>query len=334
MDHFALNTDLNLPIREMEDLGSLRRAIRNLVSKNGGDAAQVARCELIGTELGSNMLRHANEGYMLLQSFAGVAGSGLELLAVDRGPGVAAHPTAAPGLGVGLASVQRLSDQLDLYSLPQRGTVVLSRCYFRKPEQALRFEVGALRLPLFAEQPCGDAWSVRFDRERLHLVLADGLGHGPAAAEAADAAVACFQQSDCEPQSYFTLAHERLRATRGAAVTLARIDLGRNQLSVTGVGNVEGRLWHGGHTQGLSGRAGTIGVNPRLPTLRTSTADWAHDAVLILHSDGLRGHFDPSTLPGLMQRDPALIAATLHREQARGRDDVSVVVVRNAAAGG
>jgi len=58
------------------------------------------------------------------------------------------------------------------------------------------------------------------------------------------------------------------------------------------------------------------------------TYPWSSDAFLALYSDGLVTHLDPERYPGLLKRHPDLIAATLYRDYARNRDDVTVVVAR------
>jgi len=60
---------------------------------------------------------------------------------------------------------------------------------------------------------------------------------------------------------------------------------------------------------------------------------WPAGALLIMHSDGLGTHWDLATYPGLAARHPGLIAAVLYRDYDRGRDDVSVVVIRNRGTG-
>jgi hypothetical protein len=50
-----------------------------------------------------------------------------------------------------------------------------------------------------------------------------------------------------------------------------------------------------------------------------------------MHSDGLISHWSLDAYPGLRLRQPALVAAVLYRDFQRGRDDVTVVVGRNAA---
>jgi hypothetical protein len=44
----------------------------------------------------------------------------------------------------------------------------------------------------------------------------------------------------------------------------------------------------------------------------------------------LVSHIQPERYPGLLKHHPDLIAATLYRDFARGRDDVTVVVARNS----
>ena len=54
-------------------------------------------------------------------------------------------------------------------------------------------------------------------------------------------------------------------------------------------------------------------------------------ALYIAHSDGLAARWDLGAYPGLESRHPALIAAVLFRDYERGRDDATVVAVRNPA---
>jgi hypothetical protein len=54
--------------------------------------------------------------------------------------------------------------------------------------------------------------------------------------------------------------------------------------------------------------------------------------LLIMHSDGLRSHWKLETYPGLLDRNPLLIAGVLYRDLFKGHDDATVVVARTAAA--
>jgi len=53
--------------------------------------------------------------------------------------------------------------------------------------------------------------------------------------------------------------------------------------------------------------------------------------MLVMHSDGLASHWSFEPYRGLRQRHPAIVAAVLYRDFSRQRDDVTVVVGREAA---
>ena len=74
--------------------------------------------------------------------------------------------------------------------------------------------VGAVCLPLPSEHECGDAWAVAGESEQLLVMVADGLGHGPEAARASQAAVAIVHPSAVfAPTPLLQLAHGALRGT-------------------------------------------------------------------------------------------------------------------------
>lgn len=64
------------------------------------------------------------------------------------------------------------------------------------------------------------------------------------------------------------------------------------------------------------------------------TYPWSPDAVVVLHSDGLRTRWRLDAYPGLARRHPSLIAGVLYRDFARRRDDVTVLVVAAAPPSG
>lgn len=73
--------------------------------------------------------------------------------------------------------------------------------------------------------------------------VVDGLGHGPAAAEAALRAVDVVTRASSEPvEVLIQLCHRVLVGTRGVAMTLARIDFAANTLAWAGIGNVTANL--------------------------------------------------------------------------------------------
>jgi anti-sigma regulatory factor (Ser/Thr protein kinase) len=355
MDPVDHQTDRH-EIRDPEDVGSLRRAIRRLAGGMGIGATESARIELAATELATNILVHAGApGYVLVQMATEADGPGIEVVAVDRGPGISEVDKAlgrAPtplgdervasgmarrgGLGCGLASVERLASEFDLYSLAGWGTAVLARFRFAG-RAAQDLHCGGIAVPLLAGTASGDAWAFKYETSGAAVLLADGLGHGVEAARAAAPAVTLFHAhaDRADLEQYLHRVHEALRATRGAAVSVCRIDSHENTVFFAGIGNVEGRLYLGGTTAGLAPRNGTMGLGLYAPKIQVREYKWAPGARLLLHSDGIRTHFDFGLHRALPRKDPVLVAAVLHRDLTRERDDATLVTItdmRMAAA--
>ena len=110
----------------------------------------------------------------------------------------------------------------------------------------------------------GDGWSFQADGDRASVIVADGLGHGPVAAEASDAALAVFAlRPAAGPEQLLTVAHEALRSTRGAAVAVAVLDAEAGTLVFCGAGNIAGRLISGIADRSLLSQHGTVGLQIR-----------------------------------------------------------------------
>jgi serine/threonine protein phosphatase PrpC len=165
----------------------------------------------------------------------------------------------------------------------------------------------------------------------LLVVLADGLGHGPGAAAASSRAVAAVVESpEAEPAALVELVHQRLRGTRGAAVTVARLRAATpdrpGELVVAGVGNVAAAVAspEGQVRRTLIGH-GTAGLAVRRPP-KTTTAVPA-GSVVILHTDGLTSAWNLLGRTEVLRSAPVIIAAALLRDFERGNDDTGIVVV-------
>ena len=83
------------------------------------------------SELARNILKYAGAGEIRLRKVEGRSGGGIEIKAVDRGPGIedleAAmrdHFSSGGTLGLGLPGVRRLMDDFSLESTPGEGTCV------------------------------------------------------------------------------------------------------------------------------------------------------------------------------------------------------------------
>ena len=159
------------------------------------------------------------------------------------------------------------------------------------------------------------------------VVMADGLGHGVKAYEAAVAAVKTFTGNEgIRPVAYLSRAHDALRATRGAAVAIANIEVNAASVTFAGVGNIAGVIVRAdGRQHGLVSNNGTAGAE--MPSVREFRYDWHSGETLVMHTDGIRTRWNLADRAALARSHPAVIAAVLHRDFRRGRDDATVVVM-------
>ena len=94
------------------------------------------------------------------------------------------------------------------------------------------------------------------------------------------------------------------------------------------MGNISGTILPPGGAHGVSmvSHNGTVGHELR--KVQEFVYAWPDDALVVLHSDGLTAHWRLDQYPGLTPCHPALIAGILYRDFKRGRDDVTVLAVR------
>ncbi|MFI8231760.1 SpoIIE family protein phosphatase [Streptomyces sp. NPDC085900] len=313
-------------------MGALRRSVARLAAAQ--PALRAGAAELVATELGTNLLRHAHPGgYVLLRK----AGDGIELLSVDHGPGMTgvAPPVTGPsapvpggGLNAGLNVVRRHATEFDWYAT-RRGTVVYARLGPADAGAGGGCWFGGVDVPLGGSGESGDAWTVVPGRPPAVLVV-DGLGHGPAAAVASRAAVGAFEEGPVTDLDRFVRrAHEAMRATRGGVLGACLIDAERGEFSYAAVGNITGRVFTGARSVPLLDRPGTLGTHLPVPSTRVQRCAWEPGSMLVLVSDGIRSGWSLEDHPRLAQRHPSVVAAVVHRDYARPSDDATVVVVRD-----
>ena len=321
------------PIGDASRVGEVRRHAAELAGECGLDDVEAGRLALVVTELATNLLKHAKDGRLWMAMRP--QRREVEVIAVDHGPGI--HDIArslgdgystAGSPGTGLGAVRRLADHFDLHSSVPGGTVVVARVRAAgAAEKAASTCVGAVSLCAPGERVCGDGWAFALDGERSALMVADGLGHGPDAAEAAAAALDSFAQDPLgSPGVVMERAHQALRGTRGAAVLVAQASTTADAVRSAGAGNVLARLVSGVSDRTILCQHGTAGVAMRTP--QETTTPWPAHAMLVMFSDGIETRWKPEALVPLLGRDPTLAAAVLMRDHSRGRDDATVAVLR------
>ncbi|HYO51541.1 ATP-binding SpoIIE family protein phosphatase [Archangium sp.] len=328
-----------IPVTESSQAGHARRTAAALAARLGFNEEDQGKVALVVSEAAKNLVAHAREGLILLRALHQGSQVGLEMLALDKGPGMAdvdrclrdGYSTAGTG-GSGLGAMRRMSALFDVYSVPGVGTAVLAWLWAGKPPPRSGMELGVVCVPMAGEEVCGDSWAVDGKAGRFLFLVADGLGHGPEAARASRAAVVSFlEQGSGDPVELLRGGHQELRSTRGAAVALAALTQDRSQLHYAGVGNISASVVSPGDTQRLVSMNGTLGH--QAPRMQQFSYPWKAGATLVMCSDGLATQWRLDAYPGLLTRHPGLVAGVLYRDFARGRDDATVLVAREVPTG-
>ena len=173
----------------------------------------------------------------------------------------------------------------------------------------------------------GDAWTVQWHGGICRIAVIDGLGHGPAAAAAAQRATDVLKAHPAlAPGEAVHACHAALQRTRGAVMSLVGIDLDAGNLTYASVGNVEAQLWQSGQTQRLMASRGIVGVT--LPTLRPFMVALERHWLLLLHTDGVSARFAVDSLPEFTSAAPDSLAMAVLAGWGRSTDDATVVVAR------
>jgi hypothetical protein len=262
----------------------------------------------------------------------------MDVYAIDRGKGIPDIDRAcedgfstAGTAGQGLGAISRLAAEFHIYSTPDVGSVLFARIPRESREilsESADLKMGVLSVPVLGETACGDAWSTYHEPGRSIYMVADGLGHGPMAAEAANEAVRIFHEIPNRPPEFILREiHGALAKTRGAAVSVAEVLYRDGSLNYAGAGNISTVVHWGGKTRNVVSMNGTVGHS--VAKFQQFSYPWERDSMLIMHSDGVATRWNLEQYSGLASRHPALIAAVLYRDFTRGRDDATILVTRD-----
>jgi anti-sigma regulatory factor (Ser/Thr protein kinase) len=325
-----------VPISDASGVADARRAAAELAASAALDETTAGELALAVTEAGTNIAKHAREGSIVARILERGGARGVEVLGIDKGRGidnVAAsmrdgHSTAgSPGSGLG--ALTRMTSGLEIWSRPGSGTLMRFEVW-PKAASAPRapLSVGVICEQKQGEVVCGDSWAVLQGRGRVIVMVVDGLGHGLDAATAARAAVDTVQgKAHLDAGNLMDAVHAALRPTRGAAAAIAMLQPESELCTFCGVGNISASIRSAGASRSMVSNNGTLGHTLR--RVQEFQYPFPKGALLVMHSDGVATHWDLARYPGLEARHPAVIAAALYRDHSRGRDDLTVLALRN-----
>src|SRR6201985_879142 len=158
-----------LAVNDQSQVSETRRRASEMAERQGFGDADAGRVALVATELATNILKHGKGGEILVGTYGEGADGGIELIALDAGPGIAnvaasladGYSTAGTA-GKGLGAVVRQSHFVDIASWPGNGAPIFPRLKPGQPPEGSSdtSRIGAVSVPMLGEEVCGDSWSV------------------------------------------------------------------------------------------------------------------------------------------------------------------------------
>jgi len=330
---------LTARIAVTSDVPRIGAAARQTALSAGFASEDAEEIAVVVTELATNLLRHAGNGSITLSSLQEGERTGILIESEDEGPGIPDVEQAmtdgfstAGGLGIGLGTVNRLMDEVDIYSGSAGGLHLACRRWARSRAAAIfrmpvAFGVATRSRRSFEKN--GDSFIIKqWDGNALAGVI-DGLGHGPLAHRASQAARQYIERHYDQPLlKLFQGVDRACRATRGVVMALVRFDFRAQQFTVASVGNIETRLVGSPGRFHPVVRRGIVGMNAPQPVCNEHPWDAAN--ILVMHSDGLHTRWDWSEFNEVASSAPGVIAQKLLQVLGKADDDATVLVVRSA----
>lgn len=329
---------LKIIVDNESDIGEARRLTTALARALSFSETKISNIAIIVTELGTNLIKHCGGGEIILRIIEYKDASGIEILSIDKGPGIKDIVTAMKDgystkgtLGGGLGAIKRLSHTFDFYTKEGFGSLFFSRVWnddkFNVVSKKNLLDFGIISFPKAGEDANGDNYSIRHYEDKTVIFLIDGLGHGLNASESAIEAVKVFDNYYTEkPQRLMERISKAIYHTRGGAGVIALINKTEQTINFVGIGNITSFIIENGIRKTMVSQNGIIGED--ITRIREYLYTFSNDAIIILHSDGISAKWDLNSYPGIEYRHPAIIAGLLYRDFSRGNDDLTVVVVK------
>ncbi len=340
------------------DVAAAQHAAKEVARSVGFNDQESEEIALVVGELASNQVKHANGGTVTIKLIQEDS-PGVQIEAMDDGPGIENIDQAlsdgfstAGSLGLGLGSINRLMDQVDVQSQPGQGTRITCKRSLRILRQGispLPLDIGVATRPLLGMSVNGDGFVVKHWQDHALIGVIDGLGHGQFAHLAAEMARQYVEtHADQSLDALFRGTARACLATRGVVMALARFEFLENYTSsgdladsndvlltpapkprffYASIGNIEVRLLGSSEPVFFNLRRGVVGSNT--PNVVVTEHSWKKDNILIIHSDGLTTRWHPKNFPNLPLSPASELAQELLNSLSKQDDDATVIVIKN-----
>lgn len=321
-------------VRDEAGPSAARLLARATAAEAGLSVPLAETLAIIASELATNQRRYAVGGQVWARTLVRDGVAGVELEAWDRGPGIADVTRAFAGesrpagsLGVGLAAVWRLAHEVDVDVRAGEGTRILVRVFSgpvrRRPTVAI---VGR---GLATEPISGDAAGFWRLDDALLIVLVDGLGHGVAAREAADRALAVADADPgSQPEALMAACGAALRGSRGAVIAIGRFEDGAGAVESASIGNIQMGVWNRGIMQRVLPQSGIVGATSARPARPAGRLLMPPGAAMVMATDGTHDPLGDLVDADVHARSPWALAQRIVERRGKAHDDAMVVVVK------
>jgi anti-sigma regulatory factor (Ser/Thr protein kinase) len=329
-------THISLPVTDRSYLAGAKKEVHRLAVQAGLEQKKIAGIDIIVSELGSNLVKHASDGEILAGIVEDRQGKALELIGIDNGPGIADPEkmmqdgvSTTRTLGQGLGAIRRLADHFEMYSQKDWGTILLARVYSDKetPVKRSPLVLRSLVVAKPGEMVSGDGtYGYLAADGSFRMLVADGLGHGVDANKAVREAVTVFRGLDIDsPVDILRELHASIRKTRGMVAAVVIVDPVRKIWKYCGIGNIATRFSGVHQAKSYLSYNGIVGHNipNSLYDQEVSQQDYQQ---ITLCSDGIRSKWQHSRLPDIGRQDLIVQAAALYKDFARRNDDMSIII--------
>jgi serine/threonine-protein kinase RsbT len=132
MSRHPRSAEIRVKVATDADIITARQAGRTLAAQAGCSSTDLTEVATAISEIARNIVTYAGRGEITVQLVERNERQGIEIVAVDDGPGIADLNlamedgyTTGRGLGLGLPGARRLMDAFDIVSAPGRGTRVV-----------------------------------------------------------------------------------------------------------------------------------------------------------------------------------------------------------------
>jgi len=320
------------------DAVTAQRSVRTAAVALGFDHNATEEIALAVSELVSNLLKHARHGMLSMRPLDLENSGGIEVSTTDEGPGIpdvsaslADGYSSVGSLGYGLGSINRLMDELEIFSAPKSGTRIVCRKWVRQPAEGFEprnWDVAAATRAKGGSGANGDAFVIKQAHGHLLAGLIDGLGHGEPAQTAAIAAQNYVLSHDDMPLDKIFAGTDRACAgTRGVVMALAQFH-SPLRMSFSSIGNVDVRARAPGEHLPFVLRRGILAGSR--PHVSVQHYNWNPEWMLVFHTDGLSARWVWDDFPGVASDSAQMVTSRLMRKLATGSDDATVLAVKSA----